>query len=424
MDREKKVPEGKIKRGAIIGATGIKAGVKKLGYLSTRPFLTEENAKESRERNDEEIAKILFSAIGTLKGAPVKLAQIFSMELERLPEAFRKELLKSTNRIPPINRALIRNVIKRELGDWPENIFRTFESTPFAAASLGQVHRASSLEGSDIAVKVQYPGVAAGIRSDTEMIKTVLKMTPYSWAIDGIKEIETGLAEELDYTLEAKNTKFFRTNLGMDNIIVPDVHDNLSTEFVLTTSFVEGLKLDDWLATDPDMQKRNHYGQLLCDLFKRCLHENRLIHADPNIGNFLFRSDGKLGLIDFGCVHRLEKDFVKNLGNIINAAEKKDFSEVTGSYGLIGIKFKKNKNSREARDFIFKWLEYITRPVRSEYFDFAENADYFDESKNYIPEIYNYIESYHGGLIYFGRTQYGLYRIMQKLGVRVCMKLV
>jgi len=424
MDRQKKVPEGKIKRGGIIGVTTAKAGLKKLEYLSRKPFLDDESIDEERERNDEEIARMIFSAIGMLKGAPVKLAQMFSMEIERLPEAYQKELLKAASQVPPINRALIRNVIKRELGDWPEKIFKSFESVPFAAASLGQVHRAVSFGGDNLAVKVQYPGIGEGVRSDVGMLKALLRMTPYSWLIDGaVGEIDAAIAEELDYTIEAKSTVFFRENLGIKNVIVPEVYEELSTGSVITTTFLDGQKLDEWLASGPEQEKRNYFGQLLCDLFMTCINKNNLIHADPNIGNFLFREDGNLGLIDFGCVKKLEKNFADDYKRVLALIDKGDFASSIELSKLSGIKYKKSRGEREFREFFSAWFEYITRPVRSEYFDFAENADYFSETKKFIPRIYNFIDGYEGGMMYFGRTMYGLYRILHRMGARVRMKI-
>ena len=422
-ENPKDVPRGRIRRSGIIGVAAAKAGLKRLEYISKKPFLSKGDKAESLERNDEEIARMIFSAVGMLKGAPVKLAQIFSMEMERLPEAYQKELLKSTSQVPPINRALIRNIIKRELGDWPERIFQSFNPLPFAAASLGQVHRAASHDGDALAVKVQYPGIAEGVRSDIAMARSILRMTPYSWLLDGaVKEVERGITEELDYRIEAKNTEFFRKNIGTEDVIVPEVYEELSAEHVLTTSFIEGIKLDDWLAQNPGQEKRDHYGKIFCDLFSTCLNKNHLIHADPNIGNFLFRNDGRLGLIDFGCVMRLEEDFMNRLKAFIRATGKKGLVSIEDIHAFTGISYKRNNGDKESREFISGWVEFITRPIRTGYFDFAENADYFNETKKFIPRIYNYIDGYEGGVMYFGRTMYGLYRILHRLGTRLRME--
>lgn len=207
-----------------------------------------------------------------------------------------------------------------------------------------------SLKGKKIAVKVQYPGIAESIKSDVQMLRNILRITPFSWIIDGaLTEIEEGLAEELDYRLEADNTDFFYNNLCMDNIIIPEVYREYSSERVLATSFIDGEKLDGWLYRSPDRDKRSYYGQLLCDLFISSIKGNFLIHADPNIGNFLFRDDGRLGLIDFGCVKKLSPDFIDK-GNFNNAEEL---------FRLSGIKCKKSETDRESYKFFTSWIDLI-----------------------------------------------------------------
>jgi predicted unusual protein kinase regulating ubiquinone biosynthesis (AarF/ABC1/UbiB family) len=424
MEKQKEVPKGKIKRSSIIGATSARAGIKKLGYLSKKPFLSDEKCRKFKDKNNEDIAKIIFSALGTLKGAPLKLAQMMAMEIELLPEAYQKELSKCAYQVPSINRALIRKVIKQELGDWPEKIFKVFEAVPFAAASLGQVHRAVSHKGNELAVKVQYPGIAAGTKSDMDMLKAILKMTPYAKMMDGaIKEIEARIFEELDYENEANNTNYFRENLKLDNIIVPLVYENLTTETVLTTSRINGLHLDEWLNTNPAQERRNYYGQLLCDLFSNSIHQNMLIHADPNIGNYLFRDDGKLGLIDFGCVKKVDDNFIQNLKTLINSFNEIDLKKFKELYSKIGIFYKPDVNEKEFHKFISSWIEWVTRPIKSDFFDFASSG-YFIEAKKYIPKIYSYIDRFEGSMLYYGRTQYGLYRILHRLGARVKMKIL
>lgn len=424
-DKQKKIPSGKIARSGVIGAVTAKAGIKKLGYLSKKPFLSDEKGKECKERNDEDIAAMLFKALSTLKGAPLKLAQMMSMELELLPEAFQKELAKSASRVPPMNRALIRKVISSELGAPPEKLFAVFEPVPFAAASLGQVHRAVSTDGRELAVKVQYPGIAQGVKTDMEMAKALIKMTPYAGFFSGvIGEIQDRVYEELDYRKEARNTIWFQEHLNMERVIVPGVVEELSGKNVLTTTRVDGRHLNEWLDTNPGPEERNRYGQLLCDLFATNVYRHRVIHADPNIGNFLFRDDGRLGLIDFGCVKVLEDDFAENLRLLMRGIEEEDMEKVRKMYETVGVHYKSSSNDREFRDFMSRWLEWITRPLREEYFDFAANPDYFTEGRKFIPRIYGMVDRYDGSLVYYGRSEYGLYRILHRLGARVRLKIL
>jgi len=302
----------------------------------------------------------------------------------------------------------------------PEKLFAVFESAPFAAASLGQVHRAVSQDGRELAVKVQYPGIAQGVKTDIEMIKAMIKMTPYSGFFSGaVREIQDRIYEELDYRQEARNTVWFREHLNMDSVIVPEVVKEFSGKNVLTTTVVGGLHLNEWLNTNPDREERYRYGQLLCDLFSTNVYRHGVIHADPNIGNFLFREDGRLGLIDFGCVKKLEDDFTENLKRLTRSIDEGDAEKLRKVYEAVGVYYKTGFNDKESREFISRWLEWVTRPIREEYFDFAENPDYFNEGRKFMPKIYGLIDRFDGSLIYYGRAEYGLYRILQRLGARV-----
>jgi len=421
---QNKIPSGKIARSGIIGITTARAGVKKLGYISRKPFLSADSRKESRRRNDEDIAGIIFKALSALRGAPLKLGQMISMEMELLPEEYRRELVKCTSSVPAMNRALIRKVIISELGAAPEKIFREFEPVPFAAASLGQVHRAVAGDGTELAVKVQYPGIAGAVKSDLDLLKTVLRVTPYAGILDGaVREIRERIHEELDYEKEAANTNWFREHFVHENIVIPGVVPGLCTKRVLVTGRIHGLHLDEWLAENPSQAERDRYGQILSDLFMTNTWEHTAIHADPNTGNFIFMKDGRLGVIDFGCIKILDSRFLENLRMLEYAAEERDVKKIKEMYNSIGIRYKKNSNSREFEDFIVRWIAWITEPVRVEYYDFGANRDYFSEGMKLAPLMYRYIDKFDGSFLYFGRAQYGLYRILHRLGAKVRMNM-
>ncbi len=423
MSFQKDIPTGKIKRGSLVGLTTARAGIKKVKYLSKKPFMSEVEKESFGRQNDEEIAKIIFKALSCLRGTALKAAQMLSMEMELLPEEYRKELAKAASNVPPINRALIRKIITTQLCNTPEKVFKTFESVPFAAASLGQVHKALTVDGEDIAVKVQYPGIASGIKSDIDMVKAIIKSTIYLRVFGSVfDEIEERITEELDYCIEAENTSWFRDNLELDYIIVPEVHQTLSTKNVITTSYIHGLHIDEWIETKPPQDVRNHYGQLLADLFNYCFYEKNIIHADPNTGNYLFRDDGKLGIIDFGCVKKFNDNIIE--GMIL--CTKKDFhlnpDNLEILYQKIGVNFNRDFNDPEFNTFIVNWVEWITRPQNEDTFDFFISDQYFNEGMQYVRTFYKYVNFFSGEFVYFGRAQYGLYRLLQKLGAKVTLK--
>jgi len=218
------LPTGKLSRGKVVGKALLKIGAKK-----TKRLLTGGN----KEENHEEIADIIFDALGELKGVSVKIAQQVALGMPFLPPAYLEKISKSFNAIPSINKALVRKIVKTELGLYPQDAFDTFEMTAFAAASLGQVHLAT-FDGELLAVKVQYPGIKKSIESDMSLIHFGLKRFAKGQNVDHIiGEIEERLYEEVDYVLEAKNCDFFRENLQIENIVIPEVYHDLSSEKVL-----------------------------------------------------------------------------------------------------------------------------------------------------------------------------------------------
>lgn len=416
------VPEGKLRRSGIVASTTARAGLKKIRYLSKKPFLSSMDQEREGRRNDEEIARNIFEGLSLLRGTALKAAQMMAMEMELIPEAYRKEMEKTASRVPPMNRALIRKVITRELGGPPEKIFRSFESLPFAAASLGQVHRAVTRQGEELAVKVQYPGVASSVASDLEMLKTLLRPSRYYRIFKScFKEIQERISEELDYTIEARNTAWFAEHLNIDRIVVPRVYPEYTTSHVLATRMIPGRHLDDWLAANPAQKTKDRYGQLLVDLFHYTLYQKNVIHADPNMGNYIFMDDGRLGLIDFGCVKWLERPFVEVFKTSLHNDFEKHPEKLKAFYQGTGIHFHHDFSHQEFEAFILRWVEWILRPEREEWFEFYEGSEYFREGQSLIKEFYRHIDFFDGKFIYFGRSFYGLRRLLQRIGVRVKM---
>ncbi|MDJ0761432.1 MAG: AarF/ABC1/UbiB kinase family protein [Myxococcota bacterium] len=421
MSEQSSIPKGRLKRGSVVGIAAAKAGLKKAGNISKRPFLPKAKRKFADDRTDEEIARIIFNALCVLRGTALKAAQLIAMEMEFIPEAYRLELQKASSQVPPMNRALVRKVVKSQLGA-PEKVFKTFSPIPFAAASLGQVHAATSQEGQQLAVKVQYPDIAAGVTSDIDLLKRVLSPTRYRKVFsDCIEEIQKKISEELDYQKEASHTKAFQRALDANRYVVPSVEDKYSTTSILTMSRIDGLHLHQWLATGPPQSLRNHYGQLLVDLFNECMYRERLIHADPNPGNFLFRPDGRLGVIDFGCVSRLSPEFSRTVFHLVSSKDITTSEVLEKLHNKIGIHYRNSADPKALSRFLKKWFNWLKEPYRGEIYDFSKASDYFRRGTGFAKEFYALIERYEGSFVYFGRTSHGLMRMLEQLGAKVRM---
>jgi predicted unusual protein kinase regulating ubiquinone biosynthesis (AarF/ABC1/UbiB family) len=403
----------------VIGAAAIKVSGQQARHLVAERFRGESGRVQAAEETDEQIARTLFDACAVLRGTPLKLAQVLATEHELLPRAYREQFGRAAHDAPPIDRALVRRVIKAELGDWHTH-FAQFTDVPFAAASLGQVHAATSHNGQALAVKIQYPGVADGVDSDLRLVRVVLAPTRWARLFDScIDELRERLREELDYTLEAKHTEWFRECLANPWLRIPEVIRQHSTRHVLVTERMPGQHLTEWLASNPTREAREHYAQLLVDIFHQCIFELQCIHADPNLGNYLFGADGRLSLLDFGCVRRLDARALDALRRTYTLQES-DPEAIAQLHFDMGVKYRADITGDELRDFLTQWSDWSLAPYRSESFDFGR-SDFFERGSVLGRDARRLIASCDGSFLYFGRAQQGLFRLLQMLGACVRM---
>lgn len=352
----------------------------------------------------------------------LKLVQVLASEDELLPLAYRERFAMSSHRVEPINRALVRKILRVELGEYT-TLFRDFEDVPFAAASLGQVHAATALNGDAIAVKLQYPGVDESVAADLRIAKAVLGPTRLGPAFDScLVELRERLNEELDYRCEAMETEWFRTHLRLPGVVVPRVYAEYSTKHVIVTERLFGRHAAEYVAQQPSQEERNRYGQLLVDLFHYSVFELHRIHADPNFGNYLFRADGKLGLIDFGCVRKLEQPFVESLQQFFTA-EECDGETIEQLHSALGVVYRTDVSKRELYEFLVRWSHWLRVPYRSDFFDYSQNREYFEAGFALGTESRRYVARSHGAFLYFGRSHHGLQRLLQTLGATVRLRI-
>ena len=241
---DKALPTSKVQRGKVVGKTLLKIGAKKSKAMVKRTLFTK-NRQLVQDEMHEDVAKTIFEALGELKGMSVKIAQQMALSMPFLPQTYLSQMQKSFHQIPPINRALVRKIIKNELGEYPELCFDTFDSNSFGSASLGQVHFAT-FGDEKLAVKIQYPGIKKSIESDMSILNFGLKRVAKGHDVSHIlKEVVQRIDEEVDYEIEAENCTFFRENLSIKDLIIPKVYEDYSTKHVLVTSFLEGKSLEE-----------------------------------------------------------------------------------------------------------------------------------------------------------------------------------
>ena len=421
-----KIPTNKIQRASKLMTTGVKVGGNYLKYYSKKLVNSETTKDELNENNAEDI----YDGLKNLKGSALKVAQMLSMEKNIMPKAYVEKFSLAQFQVPPLSAPLVRKTFKKYFGDTPESLFDTFNAESVAAASIGQVHKATK-DGKNLAVKIQYPGVAESISSDLAMVKPVaMKM----FNIKGkdsdkyFREVEDKLLEETNYLLEVEQSKeITEACKNIPNLRFPKYYEELSGERIITMDWMTGKHLSEFTEINADKGKADKVGQTLWDFYMFQMHQLKRVHADPHPGNFLVDENANLIAIDFGCVKTVPEEFYvpyfelakpENINNPDVFLEK-----------MYALEILKQEDSPEETKFFselfFEMLSLFTKPFHSETFDFSD-AEFFGK----IAELSNKyskdteIRKMNGNrgskhFLYINRTFFGLYNLMNDLGAKV-----
>jgi len=312
-DREK-IPTSRARRTATVASLAASEAVKQFGTRAANVTRGEEAAERALAHRQLETAKQIVAALGTMKGAAMKLGQVMSfldvgLVAEEHRDEFQRELAKLRDAAPTVSFAQMRRVIEEDLENPIAELFDAFDEEPIAAASIGQVYRARLHDGREVAVKVQYPGVAGAVRADLqnlEMIMRLLKrMTPGLDVKAIAEEVRERIGEELDYELEASNQRSLaRIYAGHPFIYVPDVVSSLSRERVLVSEFVQGVGFEELKGRTQEL--RDRLGEIVFRFFLGCLYRHHQFSGDPHPGNFLLLADERVVFLDFGLFKRMD----------------------------------------------------------------------------------------------------------------------
>jgi predicted unusual protein kinase regulating ubiquinone biosynthesis (AarF/ABC1/UbiB family) len=318
---KEKIPTSRVRRTATVGRLAAKEAVKQFGTRAANVTRGEDAAREASARRQLETAKQIVAALGTMKGAAMKLGQVMSfLDVGLVPEEhreeFQRELAKLRDAAPTVSFKQMKRVIEDDLEAKVSEVFEDFDEQPIAAASIGQVYRATLRDstlwgtgGGEVAVKVQYPGVAAAVRADLQnldMIMRLLKRMTPALDVKGLAtEIRERIVEELDYELEAQNQRSLaRIYAGHPFIAIPEVVSSLSRERVLVTEYVEGVGFE--RLKERAQRERDRIGEIVFRFYLGCLYRHREFSGDPHPGNFMLLADGRVAFLDFGLFKRLE----------------------------------------------------------------------------------------------------------------------
>jgi predicted unusual protein kinase regulating ubiquinone biosynthesis (AarF/ABC1/UbiB family) len=319
-----------------------------------------------RDFGDPRNAADLVATLGGLKGPLMKVAQMMATIPDLLPGDFAAELQKLQAEAPPMGPAFVRRRMMAELGpDW-EKRFKSFERTPAAAASLGQVHRAVGRDGRVLACKLQYPDMKSAVEADLGQLGIVLalqrRFSPEIDTSEIAKEIAERLREELDYGREARHAALYRAVLaGRDAVRVPETLPELSTERLLTMTWLEGAPLLSFL--DHDLEDRNRIATALFEAWWTPFARYGVIHGDPHLGNYTVfgknRRPAGINLLDFGCVRIFPLQFVRGVVELYHGLRENDRERTAAAFRSWGFRNLTN----DTIDTLTIWARFIYAPL-------------------------------------------------------------
>ena len=312
---------------------------------------------------DARNARAVKEALGRLKGPLMKVAQMATTVPDLLPPEFAQELASLQTNAPPMSASFVRRRMAAELGaDWRAR-FAAFDLAPAAAASLGQVHRATALDGRTLAVKLQYPDMQSAVETDLAQMRTVMAIGRQLFGAVDTREIAAEISErireELDYAREAKAMSLYRGFFaGRDDIEAPEPLAELSTGRLLTMTWLEGRGLMDFVGAD--QETRDRIARLLFEAWWTPLIRIGVIHGDPHLGNYTFAGEAaRLNLMDFGCIRIFPPSFVDGVLRLYRALIAGDHEAQAEAYRIWGFK----GLSRELIDTLNIWARFIYGPL-------------------------------------------------------------
>lgn len=375
METIDSIPTSKIRRATRLISTGVKIGGNYLKYYGEK-ITSPETARDNLNSNN---AEDIYDSLKSLKGSALKLAQMLSMEKNFLPQAYVEKFSLSQFSVPPLSAPLVVKTFRKYFGKSPLELFDTFNPNAINAASIGQVHKAVH-EGKELAVKIQYPGVAESISSDLALVKPIAMKMFNIQAKDSekyFKEVETKLTEETNYILEiANSTEIAEACEHIPNLRFPKYYPEFSSERVITMDWMNGVHWSEFCKTNPDQEIANKIGQALWDFYMFQVHQLRKVHADPHPGNFLIDENDNLIAIDFGCIKEIPEDFYTPYFEL---AEPENLNNPAIFHAkLAELEILTDKDT-QAETIYFsnlfrEILALLTQPFQAETFDFSDEA--------------------------------------------------
>jgi len=317
MTREKDAT-GRATRTARLGKVAARQAARQAAGALRKPFRSEEEQAQARDEQMLLLADDLVVTLGTMRGAAMKLGQIisllnFGLSSAQARDEFSRRLAPLFSSAPPVDNEVLFRLIDKELGPTRRRQIASIESEPVATASLGQVYRAALVDGRRVAIKVQYPSARSAVRADLKNLSLLVRLRKPVYPMPGLEavteEVRKQIERELDYRREwASHRAVYDANRGHPVFVIPEPIDELCTDRVLVTEYIEGVQLQHYSPTD--QAERDHLGEAIFRFYCGNVYTTGSFCADPHPGNILVLPEGKLAFLDFGLYIELsEHDF-------------------------------------------------------------------------------------------------------------------
>jgi predicted unusual protein kinase regulating ubiquinone biosynthesis (AarF/ABC1/UbiB family) len=334
-----RITTGRFGRAFKLGSLAASGGAR-VAMGRARQMLGRDGPTLSRDEGVA-LATQMLETFSELRGIAMKVGQMLSYVDDGLPPEMQKLLALLQRDAPPMPFDTVRTILAQELGRDPDQVFRSIEPVPLAAASIGQVHRAVLADGTAVAVKAQYPGIDKAMRSDLKNGKVGAlfnRMLFVNTDVKGIMdELEERLLDECDYRKEAEYQRAFGQRFkGHPIIVVPEVHD-ISTQRVLVTTLHHGHSFYEWLATNPSAAERDRVTRAFYRFYLGSFYMDGLFNCDPHPGNYLFRDDGRIVFLDYGCCRRFNDERRRTWCTMAQAVRRDDPEEMDRVGRVIGF---------------------------------------------------------------------------------------
>jgi aarF domain-containing kinase len=417
----KKIPTTSLLRMWSLGSTHAKIAANFLSYAVQRNLLAGDKRQQAFNQAQLKSALQLLGTMGYLRGVVMKVGQLFA----NLPYIIGPELIEIFESMqfqaPPMHFSLIRELFLDELGQEPEDIFATFDRHAFAAASLGQVHRARLHDGTEVAVKIQYPDIARTIEADFNALGILLQTMRFKGDFQYLRahvlDAKEVILQEVDYLQEAAYMEKNRLEFLTSDVVVPRSYPKYSSAKVLTMDYLPGKHLQDFLAEKPSLQQRNHFGELISYALIHSFFSFHCIYADLHPGNFIFMDDGRLGFLDFGCFRQFSDKRWHFQLESEEAMFCNDQEKILQFIAKISFHDNPDEIDKNLAKLMLRQVDWVVRPITtSGSFDFA-NKPYVDEGVALFKEIihhgYSRTDSFYN---WSNRALLGHRSLMYRLG--------